>query len=236
MTAYTLLTTLSLAAAVTLTACGGGDGAMPLAPSPAKLAAPTSLHVIGNSITYIAQSADWPRSSGMAASSVATDYAHLVAAGMGITEPVIGNYATLEANSSDPINTLSPESMAALVGQASAGVDAHSAVVVELGDNALAGGSAAFAANYGRLLDAVAGAQVLVCVGTYWFDAGKENIIKTVCAAHGGRYVYVGDIYTRPGNTDFTTGVQYANPAINRHPHDGSMAIIASRVLTGLAG
>lgn len=230
---------LGAAMALVLAGCGGGGAD----PAPTKTATsappaptPTTLHIIGNSITYVpaAPGTEWDHSSGMAASSAATDYAHLVGAGLGIV-PVISNFASLERNPADPINTIDTATpMADQIKAQTQGIDAHSIVVIELGDNAPQGGSPDFTANYGQLLDAVTPNAKLICIGTFWLDAAKDNMIAAACSAHHGTYVYIGDVTGDPANRDLLDGPQYPTFAINHHPHDWSMAVIAKRVLAGI--
>lgn len=237
---------LGAAMALVLAGCGGsGDSPAPTPPTPpASLPAapappppvPTTLHIIGNSITYIpaAPGTEWDHSSGMAASSAATDYAHLVATGLGL-EPVISNFASLERDPADPINTIDTTTpMADQIKAQTQGIDAHTIVVIELGDNAPQGGSPDFTTNYGKLLDAVTPNTKLVCVGTFWLDELVDLMIQAQCTAHHGTYVYIGDITGDPANRDLLDGPQYPTFAINHHPHDWSMAVIAKRVLAAV--
>ena len=59
-------------------------------------------------------------------------------------------------------------------------------------------------------------------------DPDADAVIKDVCAAQGGRYIYIGDIY--PTRTDVIPPGE--NRAITLHPHDPSMAAIAGRILS----
>jgi len=211
-----------------LTACGGGgsdaEPAPPAPPATVGLPAPTSLVVIGNSITMhpISEAIQWNHASGMAASDAAHDYAHLIAAGLGLPTVSARNVALLERAETADLS---------LIPAATSGIDAQTAVVVQLGDNAVVTGSPAFTASYVALLDAVSARQSLICLSTWWWDSGKDAMIKAQCEAHGGHYVYIGDIY--PTRADVIPADEH--PAIVDHPHDASMAVIAQRVLAVFA-
>jgi hypothetical protein len=95
-------------------------------------------------------------------------------------------------------------------------------VVIELGDNA--GVTPAFAAGYSALLDGTKGRLSLYCLSTWWQQPSQDLMIKAACEAHGGHYVFIGDIY--PTRQD--ARVVYADAAVQAHPNDWSMAMIAS--------
>lgn len=205
--ASSILHSLAVACLVCLCACGGGGDDKT-----------TKLVVIGNSITWhgAQKSLDWDHDSGMAASSADKDYAHLVAAGWQISNPSITNFATLEIAPADNI---------AQIPALTAEIDSTTAVVIELGDNSTSG-STEFAAAYARLLDATSARASLACLSTWWQDDVKDAMIKAACTAHGGRYVYIGDIFPVRQDT-----VVYSDAGVQAHPHDWSMAQIAQRVL-----
>lgn len=231
-------TTFILASLLTLAACGGGGSSSPGAPSePAQHMQASKLVVIGNSISRHGQvsSIGWDHDSGMAASSAATDYAHLVAATLGVAQLTANNFADLERNPADAINTIDLDTpVAHQIANRAAEVTSDSIVVVQLSDNAPHESMATFGPGYSALLDAVSARKALVCVGSFWYDATKDAVLKTACEAHGGRYVYIGDIHTDPTNRDRLDGPQYTNAAVQDHPHDWSMARIAERVLIAL--
>jgi alpha-galactosidase len=201
------------------------------APSPAPAPAParqppatgqfSDLVIIGNSITKIGPNASlgWTGDWGMAATSPEKDFAHLTAAAMGLPLTPL-NFSPLEK---DPMGNL--WQIPSYVQYASS----RSAVVVELGDNVPEGGAPQFALGYGALLDALHVAR-LVCVSTWWKDDAKDAVIEQGCKAHGGKYVFIGDIY--PNRADDIG--RYANVDVDRHPHDWSMQVIATRVTAAL--
>ncbi len=188
---------------------------------------PTKLVVIGNSLTVHGVAPGlWDHVSGMAASDADHDFAHLVGRGLGLPATAI-NFADLERNPADAINKIDFNTpVEAEIAADTASIDARTVVVVQLGDNAPAG-STDFPAAYAKLLDAAARARSLICVSTWWLNPTKDASIKTACEAHGGRYVFIGDIY--PARQDAL--VQGEDPAVMRHPHDSAMAEIAVRLL-----
>lgn len=210
---------LGPALVLALTACGGGGSSDTPAPPPAKA---TALLVLGNSLSIhpVDASLGWDHVSGMAASDAAHDFVHIVAAGLGAT-PTALNIGQLE---------LTPVESAPLIPTSTASIDAHTAVVVQLGDNGGADFIAGFPAAYSALLDAAAGAKSLACVSTWRENDAKDAVMKAACEAHHGTFVYIGDIF--PVRTDVIPAGE--NGGVASHPHDPSMAIIAQRILTTL--
>jgi hypothetical protein len=81
----------------------------------------------------------------------------------------------------------------------------------------------------------MASGHSLVCVSTWWQNPEIDALIQAACAAHGGRYAYIGDLRTDPANTDLQT-VQYSNWQVNDHPRQWGHQHIAERVLLQLQG
>jgi hypothetical protein len=232
------LKTSFLALLFSLAACGGGGSDAPTrGAEPVEYVPAAKLVVIGNSITYVPATPElgWDHGSGMAASSAATDYAHLVAAGLDASALAISNFADLERNPTDAINRIDMDTpVARQIAQHAAEVTPQSAVVIQLGDNAPHDSMSTFGPAYGALLDAVAARQTLVCVSTWWQDGSKDAVIRAACEGHGGRFVFIGDIGSDPANRDHLDGPQYMHAGVQAHPHDWSMARIAGRVLAAL--
>lgn len=223
--------------------CGGGGGGSPApaataaapaasqpAPAPAPQPAPqppvantpfSDLLIIGNSITRMPPSAEmgWPGEWGMAASAPEKDFAHLTAAALNLPLTAL-NFSQLEK---DPLGNL--WQIPSYVQSATL----RTAAVVELGDNALTSSVSIFAIGYGSLLDALHAGK-LVCVSTWWRDEAKDAVIEQACKSHGGRYVFIGDIYPQRGDD---IG-RFANADVDRHPHDWSMQVIATRVTAAI--
>lgn len=178
---------------------------------------------IGNSITYSHPSAvmGWDHASGMAASSADTDYAHVAAATLNIGAPTILNFSALERD---------PAANKAGIPNATANIDAATAVTIELGDNVPLERLTEFKDAYNALLDSARHGRSLVCVSTWWEVAAKDAVIKEACESHGGTYVYIGDIRSDPANRDRLDGPQYNDGSVNDHPHEWSMARIAARI------
>jgi hypothetical protein len=156
----------------------------------------------------------------MASSSAANDFAHLVSTSLKLPLSAATNFASLEMfpttiSDTDILSITTP-------------VKSASMVVIEIGDNVTA--LADFAPQYSKLLDSVSQVRLLICTSTWWEDSNKDAMIQSACTAHGGRYVFIGDISTDPANQD-KHGVQFSDPGINTHPHDWSMAKIAERIV-----
>lgn len=183
---------------------------------------------IGNSITDSPANpaVGWDHTSGMAASSAQTDYAHTVGEALHLWAPSYVNFAALER---DPAANL------ARIAELTAGIDHLTAVTIQLGDNVAPDRLADFKPAYEALLDAASRGRTLVCVSTWWELWAKDTMIKDACEARGGTYVYIGDIRYDPKNRDQFEGPQYADPSIQDHPHDWSMARIAERVIAAHA-
>lgn len=185
---------------------------------------------IGNSITFSPANpaVGWDHSSGMSASSAATDYAHLVGEALHLWSPTFINFAALERD---------PAANRSRIAELTAGIDAATAVTIQLGDNASPDPArlAEFTAAYHQLLDAAKHGRSLVCVSTWWELWAKDTMIKEACEARGGIYVSIGDIRYDPKNRDPFEGPQYTDPSIQDHPHDWSMASIAQRVIAAHA-
>lgn len=193
------------------------------APMTAADAAGPKAVFIGNSITYslAAPAVGWNHTSGMAASSAAADYAHLAATGLQVQSPSITNFSALERN---------PAANKPDIAAMTAGIDAATAVTIQLGDNVPLDRLSEFADAYDALLAAAVRARSLVCVSTWWIEPSRDAVIESACRARGGTYVSIGDIRPDPANRDRLDGPQYTDAAVQDHPHDWSMARIASRV------
>lgn len=211
---------LFVAGVIGLIGCDGGSSV----PAPAVKAAPTDLVVIGNSLTKYGPvpSIDWYGSWGMAASAGDKDFAHLVASSMHLPLTSATSFSALE---------LTPAASAADIPAMAMPVKSTTMVVIQLGDNVQLSVVPDFAPQYGKLLDAVNKARMLICTSTWWKDDTKDAVIKTACTEHGGRYVFIGDIRTDPANLD-GLGVPFSNADVNAHPHDWGMARIAERIVS----
>lgn len=185
---------------------------------------------IGNSITFSPANpaVGWDHSSGMAASSAATDFAHLAGEALHLWSPTFINFAALERE---------PAANRSRIAELTAAIDDATAVTIQLGDNVAPDPAriAEFTTAYHELLDAAKRGRSLVCVSTWWELWAKDTMIQEACEARGGTYVYIGDIRYDPKNRDPFEGPQYTDPSIQDHPHDWSMALIAERVIAAHA-
>ena len=203
-----------------IASAGGAAVAAPLAAPKA-----TRITFIGNSLTLHPENKElgWPNRWGMAASAQARDYAHLTGAELKLPVSVL-SFSSLE---------LDPVANAGRVAEVAPQVDASTLVVVELGDDVQPAKLALFTKAYGNLLASAARGLRLVCLSTWWRNPETDAAIRQQCTSHGGRYVDIGDIHADPGSQD-RQGAQFANPAVNAHPHDWGMARIAERVAAAL--
>ena len=149
-----------------------------------------------------------------------------VAAALGVESPSITNFSALERD---------PAANKWLIPDYTAGIDSATAVTIELGDNVALARLSEFADAYDALLAAADHGRSLVCVSTWWEEPSKDAVIASACEAHGGSYVYIGDILTDPANRDRLEGPQYTDPSVQDHPHDWSMARIAERIVAAHA-
>lgn len=224
--AGSLIRGLLVAAVVSaLSACGGGSAPSSTQTLPliAKSAiTPTDLRVIGNSLTMHPPRPDigWAGNWGMAASTQAKDFAHVAAAKL-VIPVVASNFSGLETDSATYIPHI-PE--------VTGSITASTVVVVQLGDNVQPQIIPAFDPAYGKLLDAVAARGQLICLSSWWEYAARDAVIKKQCEAHGGHYLYIGDIYRMAGNPDRLEKQWSASPVIDAHPHDWGMNKIAERI------
>ncbi len=209
---------LLVALCVVASGCGGGgDSGRPAA---------TSLFVIGNSITAHGPSPGigWEGPArGMASSAPERDFAHLTAVALGLPVTIQGFV---------PLETAPGAQSQAIIEAKVAAVTSGTAVVVELGDNA--GAVSDFAPAYAKLIASVRHANRLACVSTWWVRPEMDAMIRAACEAAGGVYVFVGDVKTDPANRDLLDGPQYADPGVQDHPHDWSMAVYAQRIADAL--
>jgi hypothetical protein len=181
---------------------------------------PTNLLVLGNSITYNPpNNRGWHGHWGMAAPSAADDFAHRSAAQLNLSLTVMSMYIEVDPQGSLP-----------LIASAASQVGAGTAVVLEFGDDVPDGGLQAFAQAYTVLAAAVSKGQSLVCTSTWWEKPDVDEVIKSICGTYGGRYAFIGDLYTDPANTDLKT-IQFSNPRINSHPREWGHQHIADRVV-----
>lgn len=193
-----------------------GVGCRPTAPI-------RSVVAIGNSmVTHPpAESLGWTGNWGMAAPTPAADFVHLTAKRLGISKVMALNVSGLEAQ---------PGNYSASAGQVAKLIQADSLVVVKLGENVAAANHEAFGLAYSKLLDEASKGAALVCISTYWKNPPLDDIMRSACSAHAGKWVYVGDVFGDPGNVD-RRSVEYANGSVNDHPRAWGMKMMAQRVL-----
>ncbi|MEJ8856526.1 hypothetical protein WKW79_18260 [Variovorax robiniae] len=217
-----------LAVVIGLATCQGlssTSGTAQAAPPAAPTAKATRITFIGNSLTLhpASKELEWPNHWGMAASAQARDYAHLTGAALKLPVSIL-SFSSLE---------LDPVANAGRIAEVGPLVDASTLVVVELGDNVQAAKLGAFTEAYGKLLASAGRGLRLVCLSTWWRNPATDAVIRQQCTSRGGRYIDIGDIHADPSSQD-RQGPQFANPAVNAHPHDWGMARIAERIAAAL--
>ncbi len=161
----------------------------------------------------------------MAASAENKDIAHLSSAGLHLPLNIIpARAAELDPQGSGP----------AVVQQISSSVTPETLVVIELGDNVQQPGDlAAFVPVYRQMTEAASKGAGLICLSTWGDYTATDQAVESARLAHGGTYIFIGDIFSDPQNPDYQGPPVYSNPTVNNHPHDWSMQQIANRVITG---
>lgn len=191
------------AAAAVLSACGGGGADNQTAQRQQR----TEVLVIGNSLARHApaESLGWSGDWGMAASAGGNDYAHKTAASMGLPVTVI-NAAVNEFDPAAPLPTVQ--------------VGPGTVVVLQVGDIGIPPKLADWLPQLNK-------GAALVCTSTYWRDPDKDRQLQAACVGAGGRWAFIGDIFTG------RNGV-FANEAVDKHPGDAQMAEIARRIVAAV--
>lgn len=189
---------------------------------------------LGNSITFNPPKPeiDWTGNWGMAASSEAKDYVHLVADGIGRHTRVAPqikarniadferNYTTYDvAGQLKDLYAFDPD-----------------LVVLAVGENVPALGSedakAKFKAGVMRVLScAQAKRRPLVVVrSSFWADAAKDQVLRQVCHEIDGIYVDAGPIGKDPSNVARSER-QFKDDGVAAHPGDKGMNAIADAIV-----
>ncbi|MGV7211209.1 SGNH/GDSL hydrolase family protein [Oxalobacteraceae bacterium A2-2] len=191
------------------------------------VAADLKVAFIGNSLTWHEPTANigWPHSHGMAASATGHDYAHRLLAQLRLTpqQAYIRNFYPFESELA-----VADGHLASL---AEVWERKPPLVVIQLGDNI--GNQEqlnAFAQNLQRLVHAARLASPHVfCISTWWQSPAKDYVIERVCQLYGAEYVFIGDLFTHPANTDRLQPT-YGHQGVEAHPKDWGMAQIAERL------
>lgn len=181
--------------------------------------------IVGNSITEHLPnpSLGWYGDWGMAASTQQSDFAHLSSAALKLPLTIIS--ATLAEG--NPQNYGSP-----VVQQMSSAVTPRTLVVIELGDNVQQPAElAAFMPLYQQMTQVASKGAGLICLSTFWDFTATDQAMEGSCRAHGGTFIYIGDIYQDPANPDYQGAPVYSNITVDHHPHNWSMQQISDRVI-----
>lgn len=158
----------------------------------------------------------------MAAPRQSADFAHVLGADLGLPVTAV-NIADIE---SDPDKGITE------IPAAIETIGPRSTVVVELGDNVSPAKIAAFEPAYKKLLGSIKAAR-LACTSTWWRNPEVDAVLQRDCAANGGKYVYIGDLFAASANTDRKHRA-YLSRAVNGHPRRWGHAQIAERITTAI--
>ena len=195
---------------------------------------PLRVAVIGNSISWSPPQPpfNWAKSNGMAATSLQTDYAHVLCEGLAerrhqsvalmvvqawpienavnATQPVPGEYA-------ETVNRFAPD-----------------VLVTQFSDNVSPASAETLTSAHGAFLDSVKWKQALVCISVWYESHASLNAgMRSNCAAHGGTFVEIGDIYTAPDMRGSSFDGEM-NTGAGTHPNDLGHFEIARRVVLAL--
>lgn len=195
---------------------------------------PLRVLVIGNSLAWSPPQPafNWAQSNGMAASSLETDYAHVICRALAERrrqsvalmvvqgweiEKAVNTAQPVRAEYAEIINRFAPD-----------------VLVTQFSDNVSLANAERFSAVYGEFLGTVKWQQSLICLSVWYADHVAFNAgIRDNCTIHGGTFVEIGDIYTAPDmrGSSFDTEI---NAGVGSHPNDLGMFEIARRVVLAL--
>lgn len=192
---------------------------------------------LGNSITLHGPKADidWSGNWGMAASSQAKDYVHLVTAGLAakggtVPETMVKNIADFERAHAG--YDIADKLREAIAFQADL-------IIVAIGENVpglkTPEEQAAFQESVTKLLTALqAGRQpVLLVRSSFWKNTAKDQALQKASATAGGRFV---DISALSGDESHYARAErpFKHAGVANHPGDKGMAGIAAALLVEL--
>jgi hypothetical protein len=206
--------------AIAILSCGSSTDV------PATIPGIHKILILGNSITLHGPSPEigWTGDWGMAATSAARDYAHVVAAHVPGAALEIHNISTLETN---------PE-LFALHSLDSSLAQAPDLVIVELGDNAR--DASTFRTAYQALMSRIVAAQParILCTTTWWGGGTIDAVIRSACTGPTARVVEIGDLYANPLNRAASERSSL-DSGVAIHPGDRGMTELANAILRSLA-
>lgn len=191
--------------------------------------------VVGNSLTYHVESPDigWYGNWGMAATSQANDFAHLVHAGLQSDQGDIALTLELGAirgegamvvdppDGTDPWTLLLP-------------TDAD-LVIIQLGDNYWYTSNLTHLQNQFAAMVADFKAQAnnpdVFCISTWGSSTEKDAAMRAGAESSGARWISISGLINVAGNQAFD---QYDNWGVGWHPSDQGMSAIAGIVTTAV--
>ena len=190
--------------------------------------APVKIAFIGNSITLHGAAAEigWRHQHGMAASLKEEDYCHRLLGLMNAPKEnaFIGNFA--EAERVDIEGTATMQFLADLLI-----TNKPELTVIQLGDNV---SNEAQMTSFQDNLNAIAclakaNSQQVLILSTWWESAAKDKVIQSIAEMTQSEYVYIGDLFTSPKNTD-RKQTKYTHAGVDNHPREWGMFAIANRI------
>jgi hypothetical protein len=189
---------------------------------------PPSFHRIlflGNSLTLHPPmpSIGWTGNWGMAASTAANDYAHVLTARIPGAALEAVNISALET---DPAH-FDPASIDSSLARS------PDLVVVELGDNAT--DANAFHSAYAALITHIAARRsaTILCMSTWWHSGAMDTAIRSASITAGALYADIGGLYGDPVDRA-SAERSFPDPSIGIHPGDTGMRRIADVLVFAL--
>lgn len=190
--------------------------------------APVEIAFIGNSITLHGAAAEigWRHQHGMAASLKEEDYCHRLLGLMNTPKEnaFIGNFA--EAERADIQGTATMQFLTDLLI-----TNKPQLTVIQLGDNI---SNEAQMTSFQDNLFAIAclakaNSQQVLILSTWWESAAKDRGIQHIAEMTQSEYVYIGDLFSSPKNTD-RNQTKYKHAGVDNHPREWGMHEIANRI------
>lgn len=195
------------------------------APNPTQL---TEIAFLGNSLTLHAplESIGWNGNFGMAASTLSSDYTHVLLEYLKIqtTNAYIRNtypFEVAENSAPDLINSINNVKF-----------NKNTFIIIQLGDNVKNDPQsiANFKNSLSELINHLSTkTKNIFCISTWWKKNAVDAVIQEICTRNHSPYIFIGDIMSYPGNPD-RKKITYPHPGVNSHPQDWEMKQIAKRV------
>lgn len=171
----------------------------------------------------------WVGAHGMAASSLAKDYVHMTLSKLGIEDRdvFIQNFHSFETDRSVADKHI--WSLKSVFDQK------PSALIIQLGDSVTTQEQLNNFAHNMKLLvgEAVMHVGKVYCLSSWWHSEAKDYVIQTISHMYGATYVFIGDLYNHPDNSDRKESLHW-HLGIQAHPQDWGMEQIAARLVSAI--